>query len=79
LSTGPKCLLTVLGSGHLPGGISGYDVAKTTAESPARLALVQHLTWAYLRTALYPEDAAWPDAGAQLQQASSALGRVECK
>jgi predicted dienelactone hydrolase len=79
LSTGPKCLLTVLGSGHLLGGISGYDAAETTDENPERVALVQHLTWAYLRTALYPEDPAWPDACAQLRQASPALGRVECK
>ncbi|TVT43788.1 chlorophyllase [Hymenobacter setariae] len=79
LSTGPKCLLTVLGSGHLLGGISGYDAAETTDENPERVALVQHLTWAYLRTALYPEDPAWPNACAQLQQQSPALARVECK
>lgn len=79
MSTGPKCLLTVLGSGHLLGGISGYDAAETTDENPTRVALVQHLTWAYLRTALYPEDPAWPDACAQLAQASPSLGRVACK
>jgi predicted dienelactone hydrolase len=79
LSTGPKCLLTVAGGGHLLGGVSGYDAAETSDENPERVALVQHLTWAYLRTALYPEDPAWPDACAQLQQAQPALARVECK
>ena len=79
LSPGPKCLLTVLGSGHLLGGISGYDAAETTDENPERVAFVQHLTWAYLRTALYPEDPAWAEACAHLQQASPALGQVVCK
>jgi pimeloyl-ACP methyl ester carboxylesterase len=78
LSTGPKCLLTIVGGGHGLGGVSGYDAAETTDESPERVATVQRLTCAYLRSALYQGDAAWPGACAALAQLSK-LGRVECK
>jgi predicted dienelactone hydrolase len=79
LSTGPKCLLTLFGAGHSLGGVAGYDAAETTDESPERLAAVQQLTWAYLRTALYPEDTAWPAARAALMDMPNPPGRVECR
>lgn len=79
LSAGPKCLLTLMGAEHGLGGISGYDAAETTDENPERVAVVQRLTWAYLRTALYPEDPAWSAACAALKNSSHPLGRVECK
>lgn len=78
LSSGPKCLLTVAGGEHLIGGVSGYDAKETTDESPERLATVQRLTWAYLRSALYPQDSAWAWACASLAELSE-LGRIECK
>ncbi len=78
LSTGSKCLLSIVGGGHLLGGISGYDAAETTDENPERVALVQRLTWAYLRTTLYPHETAWTDACAALG-ALKELGKVECK
>ena len=78
LSPGRKCLLTLFGAGHGLGGVSGYDAAETTDENPERVAAVQRLTWAYLQTALYPEDPAWPQACAALK-ALDTLGRVECK
>ncbi len=34
LSPGPKCLLTLFGAEHILGGVSGYDAAETTDESP---------------------------------------------
>lgn len=79
LSSGPKCLLTIFGGEHLLGGISGYDVAETTDENPERVALVQQLTWAYLRTALYPEETAWPVACAALRDSAQPLAQIECK
>ena len=79
LSTGPKCLLTLFGAEHGLGGVSGYDAAETTDEGPERVAAVQRLTWAYLRTALYPEDSAWAEARAALMDEPNSLGRVECK
>ena len=79
LSPGPKCLLTVYGGEHMLGGISGYDAAETTDEDPQRVADVQWLTWAYLRTGLYPEDPAWNTATSKLKDSPNPFGRVECK
>ncbi len=42
----PKCLLTLFGAEHGLGGVSGYDVAETTDESPERVAALQRLTFA---------------------------------
>ncbi|MCF6406844.1 alpha/beta fold hydrolase [Chitinophaga filiformis] len=79
LSTGPKSLLTLFGGEHLLGGISGYLVTETTDENPARVAAVQRLTWAYLRSQLYPEDRAWSIARTELMESPDPIGRVEEK
>ncbi|WP_394830153.1 alpha/beta fold hydrolase [Pendulispora rubella] len=79
LSPSPKSLLTLFGAGHGLGGVSGYDVAETTDENPERVAAVQLLTWAYLRTALHPGDPAWPNARNALTGAATPLGRVTFK
>ncbi|MEU0881767.1 alpha/beta fold hydrolase [Lentzea sp. NPDC005914] len=52
LAPGPKDLVILEGGEHGLGGVSGYDVAETTDESPARVELVQRLTTAYLRSQL---------------------------
>jgi predicted dienelactone hydrolase len=78
-SKGPKSLLTVTGGKHGLGGVSGYDTAEAADdESPERLAMVQRLTWAYLRSRLYPEDPAWSEACFVLQKLPG-LGRAESK
>lgn len=79
LSPGRKSLLTLFGGEHGLGGIAGYDAAETTDEDPDRVAVVQRLSWAYLRTALYPDDPAWPTACAALVNAVEPLGSVESK
>jgi pimeloyl-ACP methyl ester carboxylesterase len=79
LSPGGRCLITLFGAQHLLGGISGYLVTETTDENPDRVAAVQRLTWAYLRSALYPKDPAWPEARAALLDRPNPPGRVECK
>ncbi|SEM81130.1 Predicted dienelactone hydrolase [Stigmatella aurantiaca] len=79
LGPSPKSLVTLFDAGHGLGGISGYDVAETTDENPERVAAVQRLTWAYLRTALYPGDSAWQEAQSALTGAAKPLGRVESK
>lgn len=79
LSPGADCLVTLFGAEHMLGGISGYLVTETTDEHPERVAAVQRLTWAYLRSALYPDDAAWTAARAMLQESPRSLGRVDCK
>ena len=78
-SPGPKCLFTVLGSGHMLGGISGYDVAETDDENPARVAFVRKTILAYLRTALNPADTSWDNAQNALQAQDQPQGRIECK
>ncbi|MEV7341535.1 chlorophyllase [Streptomyces sp. NPDC093544] len=79
LSPGPKSLLTLFDAEHGLGGVAGYDVAETTDESPARVSAVQRLTWAYLRSELYPGDTAWQTARDALTADPDALGRVESK
>lgn len=79
LSPGPKSLLTLFDAEHGLGGVSGYDVAETTDENIERVSAVQRLTWAYLRTELYPGDPAWQEASDALTADTAPLGRVESK
>lgn len=79
LSPGPKNLLTLYGAEHSLGGIAGYTVTETTDENPARVALIQRLTWAYLRSTLYPADVNWAAASAELTNSTDPLGRIESK
>ncbi|MEU6409088.1 chlorophyllase [Microbispora sp. NPDC046933] len=79
LSPGGKSLLTLFGAEHSLGGISGYNVTETTDENPARVALIQRLTWAYLRYALGVDDSGWPAARAALAEAGDPLGRIESR
>ncbi|MFJ6048434.1 alpha/beta hydrolase family protein [Streptomyces sp. NPDC092307] len=79
LSPGPKALLTLFDAEHGLGGVSGYDVAETTDENPERVAAVARLTWAYLRSELYPGDPTWQAARDALTAGADPLGRVEAK
>ncbi|MGA5448955.1 alpha/beta hydrolase family protein [Streptomyces umbrinus] len=79
LSPGPKSLLTLFDAEHGLGGVSGYDVAETTDENIERVSAVQRLTWAYLRSELYPGDPAWQEARDALTADPNPLGRVESK
>jgi len=79
LSPGAKCLLTIFGGEHILGGISGYDAAETTDDSPERVALVQQFTLTYLRTALDPDDFSWEEAKKALQADAVPKARIECK
>ena len=78
MSTGPKSLLTLYGGEHILGGISGYDAAETTDESPERVATIQRMSWAYLRSALYPGNDAWAVACSAFAEIDT-LGTVESK
>ncbi|MGG6314395.1 alpha/beta hydrolase family protein [Paenibacillus macerans] len=73
-----KCLLTLFGAEHSLGGIPGYTVTETTDENPERVALIQRLTWAYLRNAFYSEDPSWLAARSALTEEPNPLGRLEC-
>ncbi|HMO74378.1 MAG TPA: hypothetical protein PKD99_01160 [Sphingopyxis sp.] len=79
LSPKDKCLLTLFGGEHMLGGIAGPGVAETADESPARVAAVRELSWAYLRSALYPGNPAWSAARAAFEAKADGAGRIECK
>ena len=79
LSPGPKSLLTMFGAKHALGGVSGYDVRESQDEDPERLGVVQRLTWAYLRSALYPGDPAWREVAAALASRPNPQGKIESK
>ncbi|CAH1197199.1 alpha/beta fold hydrolase [Paenibacillus sp. JJ-223] len=79
LSPGKKSLLTLFGGEHSLGGIPGYSVTETTDESSERVALLQRITWAYLRSALGIDDSSWQAALADLEEDDNALGRIESK
>jgi pimeloyl-ACP methyl ester carboxylesterase len=79
LSPGSKSLLTLFGAEHSLGGIHGYNAAGTTDESPERVALIQRLTWAYLRNAFDPQDSSWPAASTALLERPNPLGQIESK
>ncbi|GGV36640.1 alpha/beta hydrolase family protein [Streptomyces spectabilis] len=78
-SPGNKSLLTLFEAEHSLGGIPGYEVAETTDESPARVALIQRLSTAFLRSALYPEDTGWKAAAAALEEDPGPLGTLQSK
>ena len=78
-SPGANWLLTLFGGEHMLGGISGYSVTETTDENPERVAAVQRLTWAYLRSALYPGDTAWQAACTWLREAAEPQGKTAGK
>ncbi|MDP4096191.1 alpha/beta fold hydrolase [Paenibacillus sp. P96] len=79
LSPGSTDLLTLFGAEHILGGISGYDVKETTDESPERVALIQRVTWAYLRNALGLDDSSWAAVRTALEESANPLGRIESK
>ena len=79
LSPGSKSLLTLFGAEHSLGGIHAYNGAETTDENPERVALIQQLTWAYLRSALDPEDSSWKASRTALMASPNPLGRIESK
>ncbi|GLU54733.1 alpha/beta hydrolase family protein [Dyadobacter frigoris] len=79
LSPGAHWLVTLFDGEHLLGGISGYLVTETSDENPERVAAVQRLTLAYLRSALYPEDHSWAEVRKEFSEGSNQIGKVEGK
>jgi dienelactone hydrolase len=79
LSPGEKSLLTLYGAEHSLGGIPGYEAAETTDENPARLALLQRVTVAYLRHALDVDHAGWAVVVTSLARTGAPLGRIESR
>ncbi|MBP2586657.1 dienelactone hydrolase [Streptomyces sp. PvR006] len=78
-SPADKSLLTLFGAEHSLGGIAGHEAAETTDENPARVALVQHLTTAFLRKALLGDETGWKAARAALEEDPAPLGELRSK
>ncbi|MFJ7077821.1 alpha/beta hydrolase family protein [Streptomyces sp. NPDC098781] len=78
-SPGPKSLLTLFGAEHSLGGIAGHEAAETTDESPARVALIQRLTTAFLHSALHGDDTGWKAAATALEDDPEPLGELRSK
>jgi hypothetical protein len=76
---GSDAMLTLFGAKHGLGGVAGYDAKETDDEEPDRLVIVQRMTWAYLRSALYAGDASWSDACTALKDHAGSHGRVDGK
>ncbi|WP_130178434.1 chlorophyllase [Cryobacterium sp. SO1] len=78
-SPGATDLLTLHGAEHGLGGIVGYEVAETTDENPERVAIIQRLSTAYLRTALHVDENSWPAARAAFRDGTESIGQVDSK
>ena len=78
-SPGPKRLLTLFEAEHSLGGITGYGVAETTDENPARVGLIQRLSTAFLHSALSPEDTSWKSAADAFEDEPQPLGTLQSK
>ena len=79
LSPSPKALFTAFGGEHALGGIPGYESRETTDERQQRVAAIQRLSTAFLRSSLYPADPAWADAVAALTAVAAPEGSIETK
>jgi hypothetical protein len=79
LSPSPKVLFTAFGGEHALGGIPGYEARETTDERPQRVAAIQRLSTAFLRSALYPGDPAFSETVATLAADAAPEGSVETK
>ncbi|KAJ7828089.1 Alpha/Beta hydrolase protein [Mycena leptocephala] len=78
LAGGQKDLFIMKGAKHGLGGISGWDAGETMDESPERLAAVQRMTWAYLKSQLYDGDKVWVEA-CKAMEGLAEIGKVEKK
>ena len=79
LSPSPKALFTAFGGEHALGGIPGYEARETTDERPERVAAIQRLSTAFLRSSLYAGDPAWEQAVAAIRADASPEGMIETK
>ncbi|KAF9766880.1 hypothetical protein IL306_000632 [Fusarium sp. DS 682] len=77
LSPGPKASFEVKDGKHGFGGISGWDAKECQDEGAERLAAMQRVTWAYLRSQLYGDDS-WEKAKKAIGEHPE-IGKIEEK
>lgn len=78
-SPGATDLINFYGAEHALGGIVGYEVAETTDENPERVAVIQRMSTAYLRTALHVDAGSWPAARAVFRGSIDPIGHLDSK
>lgn len=78
-SPGNKTMLTLINGEHMLGGVTGYDAEETTDENPERVAIIQKMTTAYLRSALTEEAGYWNNALQEMNETASAQAMVVSK
>lgn len=78
-SPGATDLITLYGAEHALGGIVGYEVAETTDENPERVAALQRMSTAYLRTALHVQQDSWPGARDAFHTSSDPIGEIDSR
>lgn len=78
-SPGEKSLLTIFNGEHMLGGVTGYDSIETTDENPERVAFINKLTVAYLKSVFDRESSDWSDLTGELIADINPLGKVESK
>jgi len=81
-SSAPKTLLTIFNTGHMLGGIMGWDALETNAtndENPETLRFIQQMTTAYLSSKLNPADKSWENAVEELAETENPKGKIEVK
>ena len=61
------------------GGIPGYEARETADERPERVAAIQRLSTAFLRSSLYAGDPAWEEAVAAVRAEAPPEARIETK
>jgi len=79
LSPAAKSMLTLFGAEHSMGGIAGYSTHETTDWSLERIALIQQVSTAYLRSTLNIEHESWAHVRAALTNAPDPLGVLDSK
>ena len=74
-----KALFTAFGGEHALGGLPGYESREATDERPQRVEVIQRLSTAFLRSALYPGEDTWDKVVAEVNADAQPEGRIENK
>lgn len=75
-SPSPKTLLTITDSGHMLGGIAGYDIAETDDENPARAHFIEQMTTVYIHSKL-KGDNSWQELISTFNE--NPFGKIDVK
>lgn len=78
----PKTLLTLFDTGHMLGGIMGYDAFETSVtedENPETLRFIRKMSTAYIRSQLNPNDKSLEISVNELTQTENPKGKIEVK